>query len=128
VAPLPEIASAISGKTYVFDENPLIEWLRLDFSGAAEATVEFKATDEETPRVVSIGLDGLYRSAREGGLPSLGRGYWEDEQTFVVDYSTLPNVEHFAFRLNFDGDRLTFDLAERVYGTRATLEGAVQDR
>jgi hypothetical protein len=45
-----------------------------------------------------------------------------------VDYNTLPNVEHFAFRLNFDGDRLTFDLAERVYGMRATLEGAVQDR
>jgi CubicO group peptidase (beta-lactamase class C family) len=126
-ASLPEIASAISGKTYAFEAHPLLEWFRLDFASEAEATMEFSVLGEDAPRVVQIGLDGIYRTAPDGALPGLGRGYWEDDTTFVVDYSTLPSLEHFTFRLTFDGKRVVLDIAERIYGMSATLEGFAQE-
>lgn len=127
VAPLPGIASAISGTTYAFEANPLIEWLRLDFVSDTETALEVQVVGEDAPRVIRIGLDGIYRTAPDGSLPGLGRGYWEDATTFVVDYSTFPNIEHFTFRLAFEGERAVLDIAEHVYGMNATLEGSVQD-
>ena len=125
IAPLPEMAEAISGKTYAFEANPLIEWFRLDFAREAEAVVELSVSGEDAPRVIRLGLDGIYRTAPEGALRGLGRGYWEDDTTFVVDYSTLPNAEHLIFRLTFGDERVTFNLEDRVYGTSETLEGFV---
>ena len=129
VAALPEIASTISGRTYVFEANPAsLEWFRLDFAGETEATLQFGVSGEDSPRVIPVGLDGIYRAGGEdGGLPSLARGRWEDEQTFVVEYDTLPSLEHFTLRLTFDGGQVMFSLEERVYGTSATLEGFAQE-
>jgi CubicO group peptidase (beta-lactamase class C family) len=127
VAAPPEIASAISGMTYAFEANPLLEWFRLHFAGEAEATMEFSVLGEDAPRVVRVGMDGIYRTAPDGALPGLGRGYWEDEATFVVDYSTLPSLEYFTFRLTFDGERVVLDIAEHIYGMNASLEGFGQE-
>jgi len=126
IAPLPEMAGTISGKTYAFEANPLIDWFRLDFAREAEAVVELSVSGEDASRVIRLGLDGIYRTAPEGAPPGLGRGYWEDDTTFVVDYSTLPNAEHLFFRLTFGDERVTFNLEDRVYGVSETLEGFVQ--
>jgi hypothetical protein len=42
-----------------------------------------------------------------------------------MEYDTLPGYETFTFRMSFSGERVMFELAERVWGTRATLEGFV---
>ena len=125
--PLPGIASAVSGTTYAFEANPLIEWLRLDFVSEAEAVLEVQGAGEDALRTVRIGLDGIYRTAPEGSLPGLGRAQWEDDSTFVVDYSTFPNIEHYSFRLTFEGGRLVVTITERVYGLNATVEGSAQE-
>jgi len=128
VAALPEIAEAISGRRYVFEANPaLLDWFRLDFAGEAEATMEFSGSGEDAPRVVRVGLDGIYRTAPDGAVPGLGRGYWEDDTTFVIDYNTLPSLEHFTFRLTFDGEQVTFNLEEHIYGMSITLKGIVEE-
>jgi hypothetical protein len=127
VAPFPESASVISGKRYVLEENDLgLEWFRLDFDQPDEALLQFQVAGEAEARQIRVGLDGVYRTAPEGARPGLGRGGWEDENTFALEYDTLPGYQHFTFRMTFNGDRVDFDLAERVWGTRASLGGSVQ--
>jgi CubicO group peptidase (beta-lactamase class C family) len=128
-APLPEIASVISGRTYTFEANPaLLEGFRLDFAGETEATLQLSVTGEDAPRLIPVGLDGVYRAGGdEGGLPSLARGQWEDDQTFVVEYDTLPSLEHYTIQLTFEGECVVFSLQERVYGRSLTLEGFAQE-
>jgi CubicO group peptidase (beta-lactamase class C family) len=127
VAPLPAVASAISGTTFVFEAGSPIEWIRLDFGVGTEATLRVAIAGEDVPRVLPVGLDGIYREA-VAGPPGLARGQWEDDQTFVVDYSTLPNVEHFTLRFTFQDERVALRIDERVYATSTTLEGTIQDR
>jgi CubicO group peptidase (beta-lactamase class C family) len=66
VAPLPEIASAISGKTYVFDENPLIEWL--GWTSAARPSYGSSRPPMRYP-AVNPSVDGLYRRPGMVGHP-----------------------------------------------------------
>jgi CubicO group peptidase (beta-lactamase class C family) len=127
LAALPETADAISARTYVFDANPLIAWVRLDFDDQAEAAVEFSVPGEDAPRVIRVGLDGIYRASPEDARSGLARGFWEDDTTFVMDYSTLPSVEHYTFRLTFDADQVTLHIREHVYGMDATLKGHLEE-
>jgi CubicO group peptidase (beta-lactamase class C family) len=129
VAALPEFASTISGRTYVFEANATsLDWFRLDFADETEATLQLSVSGEDAPRVVPLGLDGIYRAGGKGeALPSLARGRWEDGPTFVIEYSTLPSLEHFTLRLTFNGEQVIFNLEERVYGTSVTLEAFVQE-
>jgi CubicO group peptidase (beta-lactamase class C family) len=128
VAP-PEIVSVISGRTYQFEANPLrIESFRLDFASLVEATLQLSISGEDAPRLIPVGLDGIYRTGPDdAGQPSLGRGYWEDDRTFMLEYDQLPNVEHYTIRLAFEDEGVMFSLEERVYGTSATLEGFARE-
>ena len=105
--PLPAIAQSISGQTFIFESNPLLLSMRLDFDGSAEATFQLEVADEPGPRVTVVGLDEVYRSSR-GGRPIIARGRWEDEQTFVIDYDEGPGISFYRFRLQFDEDNATF--------------------
>lgn len=80
VAPLPDIAREISGKTIVFEPNPTeMEADVLEFGDPDEATMHFKQFGSEQMVSVPIGLDGVYRmSAGYHGLPQGYRGYWAD--------------------------------------------------
>ncbi|HSB88695.1 MAG TPA: hypothetical protein VLD63_01575 [Anaerolineales bacterium] len=68
----------------------------------------------------------IYRATPEGVLPGLGRGRWEDDSTFVVDYSTFPNLEHYTIGLTFQDERLVLSIAEHVYGMKASIRGVAQ--
>ena len=105
VPPLPAVAGEISGKLFHFDPNPfLLESLRLDFNGSAEATVQFGFTDGRQTPAAPVGLDGLYRMTPGLDLDrafhvfvdfknlTVGlRGAWVDEKTFRLEYDTLVN-------------------------------------
>ncbi|HSL44020.1 MAG TPA: serine hydrolase [Anaerolineales bacterium] len=108
VLPLPEIAKAISGETFVFEPNPLLRSFRLDFDNSAEAIFQFELANEPGQRVLGIGLDGVYRHSYSG-RPVIARGFWEDEKTFVMDYDEGPGITFYRFRLHFDGDGVLFE-------------------
>ena len=105
VGPLPEIAAAISGNTYVFGPNAAgVATLRLEFDDTTEATLymQRQGSDEIWP----IGLDGNYRLSPIGhGL----RGYWADPQTFVIEEF---EVGLRSLRLHFEGDRVEISCPE----------------
>jgi CubicO group peptidase (beta-lactamase class C family) len=126
VPPLPETALAISGKTFDFAAGSPIQRISLDFVSESEAVVEILAAGEDAPRVVRIGLDGIYRTAPDGALPGLGRGQWEDDATFIIDYNTFPNIEHYTLRMAFEGQQVGLSLVEHVYGMNLSLTGSLR--
>ncbi len=78
---VPEIANEISGKTYIFESNPvMLERAVLDFRDPTELLMEVRLFGSDA--VWKIGLDGQYRQSPDG---SLQRGYWQDAQTFVIE-------------------------------------------
>jgi CubicO group peptidase (beta-lactamase class C family) len=118
VPPLPDTALRISGKTYVLDENPATwEWARHDFEeGSPEALATIVNAIGEISAV--IGLDNVYRvtDLPDGNTVGL-RGWWEDEDTFVVkQLQSSPDLEEIVMRMDFTGDDLNIHAEEVVLG------------
>jgi len=134
VEALSEMARAISGRTFVLDPNPLdLETLRLDFDGSAEANLEatFGSSAWDTAQLPpgTVGLDGVYRIRPVGDhdLPLGLRGSWIDEQTFLLEYDQIANLDAYNILLRFDGDRLTLSAKERSHDASIQVEGRLQD-
>jgi CubicO group peptidase (beta-lactamase class C family) len=133
-AALPAIAAAVSGKTYVFEANPLgMESAALDFppgtgadAGPAEGSMRIKLADRD-PQTWPVGFDGVYRLS-EGpyGLPQAARGWWEDEETFVFEYDNIGNNDHVFLRMTFAGDTVRVAALETAHETGSTFEGKLQ--
>jgi CubicO group peptidase (beta-lactamase class C family) len=122
VPPLPVIASGISGSTYVLEPNPVnLRSVRLDFDGSSEAVLQLEVAYEPAPRVTGVGLDGVYRQSRVG-RPTVATGYWDDEQTFIVDYVEGPGLAAYTLRMRFDGEKMLFG-----FPGLGSFEGRVQN-
>jgi CubicO group peptidase (beta-lactamase class C family) len=115
VPPAPPLATAISGRRYTLDENPLnMKSLVLTFPGAAEAQLELELSDRhDGPR--PVGLDGVPRVSSNGrfGLPVAVSGAWESDRIFVLDYNEVGNINSYRFRLTFVDDAVTVEFGER---------------
>jgi CubicO group peptidase (beta-lactamase class C family) len=110
VGPTPQIASAISGKTYNFPHNALnIKSLAVSLTGTEPHYEMELYTQISSLRRIDgpIGLDGLYRKGRptEFGVRA-AKGAWSDEHTFVFDLQYLGSGEERRWHLTFDGERL----------------------
>ncbi len=102
---MPETAGLVSGKTYVCESNPAgIETVRMEFSGADQATLFLKMGGEES--ILSLGLDGRYRLDVDGAGY---RGYWEDERTFHLEAFDIGLLSR---QVVYDGDSLQISLPE----------------
>jgi CubicO group peptidase (beta-lactamase class C family) len=127
VAPLPEIARAISGQTYVFDPNPAaLDSITITFDGSAEA----QFVSVSNGRVLSsgpIGLDGVYRfSPGPDGRPLAHRGAWIDPQTFFLEYDGITNNDHSLFEFRFEGEQVTAKVQETAHDVGAQFVGRQQ--
>jgi CubicO group peptidase (beta-lactamase class C family) len=127
VAPLPATAERISGRTFVFDPNPLeIEALSLEFTESAGAVLRITHSGgklESWP----VGLDGVYRMSQgEFGLPQGLRGGWTDERTFALEYDNIGNNGHILMRLSFAGDRVTVESRETTRALGVRFEGGIR--
>lgn len=124
---LPQIASAISGKTFTFGPNLLkLRAVRLTFETPGEATYRMDLGNESEPRQVGVGLDGRYRPG-QAGRPAIARGQWLDDQTFAIEYSEGPGLNSFKFLLRFADDRLYFTYSNATTGQEYTTTGAPQE-
>jgi CubicO group peptidase (beta-lactamase class C family) len=128
VAPLPETARLISGQTFVFEPNPTtIEALGLEFNDSGEATFHFTASGYG---MVSgpVALDGVYRLFPGSyNLPMGLRGYWADDQTFVLEYDAIANNDHGTLRMRFEGDHVVVEAQETAHEVGLTVEGSLQN-
>ncbi|NBO63754.1 MAG: class C beta-lactamase-related serine hydrolase [Acidobacteria bacterium] len=143
VAPLPALASQISGRSWQLPANWLgIKSIRLRFQpGASTATIDLifrsalkqyqfgmdaqvlgnKTLAESRP----VGLDGVLRISPGGilGLPVGLRGSWVDLQTFQLEYNEIANTNTYLLRMNFEGDRLRVEATERTGLFKESYEG-----
>jgi hypothetical protein len=117
VGPTPELASAISGKTYKFPDNDLeLRSLTL-FLTDPGPHVEFEQylhypIGSSVRQDVPIGLDGLYRKGPPalsgfypGHIPAV-KGKWLDGQTFVIDMQDIGYGTQIKYVLSFSGTKL----------------------
>lgn len=116
VPPLPQTAQAISGQTYAFEPNPLtLRTLTMDFAGPGDPTLRLTFANDEPARQATIGLDGVFRMSTGAHGLSLGqRGYWQDENTFVLDYDQIANIDPYLLQMRFERDSVTLDVRDRT--------------
>ncbi len=127
VAPLPEMARLISGRTYVFDPNPAaLQSVAVVFDDSSEARI----VSESNGRVVSsgtVGLDGVYRfSPGPDGRPLAHRGAWSDAQTFFLEYDGITNNDHSLFQFRYEGDQVEVTVRETAHDVGAQFVGRLQ--
>lgn len=104
-ATLPDNAKLISGKTFACDSNRVgVTGLGLDFNVPREAGMSIQMNGQDI--FWPVGLDGKYRMAADGQATS---GFWEDDQTFVLN---IFDVGQLTRVLHFDGDSLRVDIPE----------------
>jgi len=119
VGPTPEIASAISGKTYEFSKNEFgLKSIMLDLAEPRpHFDVEFSLHSPVGSSVrysLPIGLDGFYRKgAQKPSEPGIGhiieaKGTWLNAQTFVIDAPVLGFGEQQKLVLTFSDKKLHF--------------------
>ena len=129
VAPLPPTAALISGVTYEMEPNALgIQTVRLNFDDSAEASMHMTFTDNPEGFPSKIGLDGVYRmSPGEYGHPTGQRGYWADEQTFIMEYDRISNHNAYVMQVRFEGDEVEITASERSRSGSEWIKGEAQD-
>lgn len=128
----PELAKAISGKTYQLNENPLhIRTFVLHFfdsDASWEITTETGKSERPTQRFAGLmGLDGHYRKSPPAfyGI-NAARGRWLNEHTFELERRILGHSETQRWVLAFEGDRVTVNY-QNTDGFKAELNGARSD-
>jgi CubicO group peptidase (beta-lactamase class C family) len=109
----PALAKRVSGVTFSLSSNPLdLRSLRLDFHNRSEAAVILQF--DEGRWSAPVGLDGKRRFAPVGphGLAIAALGRWLSDSEFLLDLDTVANVNHFVFKIRFDGDRAHLTMNE----------------
>lgn len=141
VPALPDIAVAISGKTFRMDPNPLgIGSFRLDFNATPQASFQITFTDGTQSPLGAVGFDGVYRLTPGMNLDRAGhrfvdfqdlsvgmRGHWSDAQTFILEYDTIVNYYYYRLQMRFDDDRLSLAFSERTGAPLATFAGTMEN-
>jgi CubicO group peptidase (beta-lactamase class C family) len=128
IAPLPEIARTVSGKTYLVENNPVrLKTLSMTFTSQSDASVRLTFADNHT-EIRPIGLDGVARLSPGGrfGLAVGLKGSWEDKNVFLLDYDEVANINHYLLRISFNGNRIAVGLLEKTMGLEAAFEGETE--
>jgi CubicO group peptidase (beta-lactamase class C family) len=134
--PTPEIASAISGKTYRFPQNAVGLKSFTLFLTDAHPRYEFEI-DVHLPinmynisgtYDVPLGLDGNYRKSvptlwgPDPGHIRAAKGTWLNGQTFEIDSQQLGFGGVSKYRLSFNGKKLDFVRSDE-WGRETSLQG-----
>jgi CubicO group peptidase (beta-lactamase class C family) len=128
----PELAKAISGRTFQFDDNALrVKTFTLNFFDADsswEITTDTGKADRPTERFSGLmGLDGVFRKSPPApyGI-NVAKGRWLNEHTFAIERRILGRSETQVWTLTFDGDKVSAAY-ENTDGFKAELHGAMKD-
>jgi hypothetical protein len=128
----PELAKAVSGKTFQVDDNVLrVKSFTLNFydsDSSWEIATDTGKPDRPTERFSGLmGLDGVFRKSPPAfyGI-NAARGRWLNEHTFAIERRILGHSETQTWTLAFDGDKVSIAF-ENTDGARAELHGAIRN-
>ncbi len=117
---MPDPAQRISGRTYLFDDNPLgFRRFRLTFD-AGSATFEFSFRESNVE--VDVGLDGAPCITETEGYVRSYSGEWTDDATFAMTYEIMGIDESGTIEIAFgDDDSATVRYAESFTGVTEVI-------
>jgi hypothetical protein len=126
--PLPEMATKVSGKTYVLDANPYgLVALSLTFPRQEEAVFGVSIVEDSLTLQLPVSLNNVYRIAPgRFGLPAAAKGFWQTDNVFALDLDEIGNINRWRIRMTFREDTVTVVLNEATGLTSATLGGKAQ--
>ncbi len=113
---LPDIANAISGKTFYFETNPYgFKTFSLTFTPGADEALYSLNRENDSHRGdteiqdAPIGLDNVYRYYLDkDNFLIAHKGQWENETTFVMNVKGFERPpQGLISRLTFEGSRVT---------------------
>jgi hypothetical protein len=128
----PELAKAISGKTFRLDPNALrVKTFALNFSNSEaswEITTDTGKADLPTERFSGLmGLDGVFRTSAPAAYGiNAAKGRWLNAHTFAVERRILGHSDTETWTLTFDGNQVRVAY-ENTDGAKADLHGEMQD-
>ncbi|MCP4396716.1 MAG: serine hydrolase [bacterium] len=132
VPPLSETARRMSGKMYAMEANPL-GLTHIALTSQDEKTALLRLFSGETYQLeILIGLDDVFRFSsgyfRNPGIPAAAKGAWESDNTFVLEYDALGNIDRWEWTLSFEGDRVALQM-KGIAGTdmAATIAGRLEE-
>ncbi len=131
VGPTPELAKAISGKSYRLSANALhVKTFSLnlvDPNPSLDYTFATERPDRPTARFAgSIGLDGLFRQSPTPYGVNAVKGSWLDDHTFMVERRVLGHGETERWTLAFDGKKVNVKF-ESTDGAELELHGEADE-
>jgi hypothetical protein len=126
--PLPARADEVSGATYQFEDNPLhVKTITLTFNYTTEASSLITFYDSQPSRSGPLGLDGVYRMAPgKNGLNVGQRGYWNDSDTFTLDYNEIANRDSYILNIHFEVDKMIMSAKESTHESAVRIVGIKQ--
>jgi hypothetical protein len=125
VSPLPEMASIISGKTFVFEKNKLkLNSFNIDFDIEKEAMLQLDGEDGLI--IAVVGLDGLWRPSISG-YPVLMRGKWDDGSTLILEYNGGPDLDYSKLKFNFENSKVKVEVLIPVTYEGLIVEGEIKE-
>ena len=131
VGGIPELAKAISGKTFQLDQNELhVKTFSLNFFDSDSSwviTTDTGKSDRPTERFTGLmGLDGIFRKSPPApyGI-NAAKGRWLNEHTFALERRILGHGETQTWMLTFDGKKVNVDF-ENTDGFKTALRGEMR--
>jgi CubicO group peptidase (beta-lactamase class C family) len=131
VGATPELAKAISGKTFQLDTNTLrVKSFTLNFfdtDSSWEITTDTGKPDRPTERFSGLmGLDGVFRKSPPAyyGI-NAAKGRWLNERSFAIERRILGHSEIQTWVLTFDGAKVNVHF-EDTDGSKAELHGEMK--
>ncbi len=121
-SPLPAVAKDVSGKTYALENNDF-GWKTISFE-FLEKVDEVKVTIDDTVQLW-VGMDNVYRvlTGSDAMYPQEYRGYWESQDTLVVDGIVVGQLMHVNTRAQFSGDSIHITQLETFSGSTVEAQG-----
>jgi len=127
VPKLPAIADEISGKTFVFEPNPLgIQSFVLSFGKGAEARLIL--TEDDQYEENSIGLDGVYRFSNNSrfGTPEALKGSWISDNEFFLIYNEFADNHLWRILFRFEKNQASVRFVENTGLLNATFSAKLE--
>lgn len=128
VPKLPAVAHEISGKTFVFEPNPLgIQSFALSFDKGAVAKLIL--TEEDQYEENLIGLDGVYRFSNNSrfGTPEALKGSWISENEFLLIYNEFANNHLWRISFRFEKGHASVKFVENTGLLNATFSAKLEN-
>ena len=108
VAAMPQIAEAISGQRYIFENNRLgMQALTITFSPNSDQA-EMKQVFQGQERTFAVGLDNIPRISEVKGRLYAYDGAWKENNVFVYSYRYIGETRFGEVRLEFKDDELKY--------------------